>query len=63
MEEAIQNIKKVIEINPKDADAYFGLASVLSKQGNIQKAIHNYKKVIEINPKDADAYYNIANAL
>jgi tetratricopeptide (TPR) repeat protein len=52
LEEAIQNYKKAIEINPKYDRAYYNLALALYQQGKLEEAIQNYKKAIEINPKN-----------
>jgi tetratricopeptide (TPR) repeat protein len=51
-----------IEINPRDADAYYNLGVVYDKKGWYNQAILNYTKAIEINPRDAVAYYNRGNA-
>ncbi len=58
----ISEYSKAIEINPKDAYAYFkrGLAKYNSK--DYQGAIADWTKAIEINPQYADAYSNRGNA-
>jgi tetratricopeptide (TPR) repeat protein len=50
LEEAIQNFKKAIEINPNYDKAYNNLALALRQQGKLEEAIQNFRKAIEINP-------------
>ncbi|HBE56055.1 MAG TPA: hypothetical protein DEG17_03310, partial [Cyanobacteria bacterium UBA11149] len=57
-EEAKTAYKKVIEINPNYAAAYFYLGFVNYKLEDKESAIADYNKAIEINPNYADAYYN-----
>jgi tetratricopeptide (TPR) repeat protein len=57
----LADFDKVIEINPKYAEAYFkrGLARVPAKgaKGDFDGAIADFDKAIVINPKYAEAYY------
>ncbi|MGA1826355.1 MAG: tetratricopeptide repeat protein [bacterium] len=47
---------KAIEINPKDADAYYHRGLILMNGGEYSQAIADFTKAIEIDPKYADAY-------
>jgi len=60
---SINYFNKVIEINPRYADAYSirGVAYGMGK-GQYDKAISDFNKAIEINPKYAKAYNNRGNA-
>lgn len=57
-DKAIADYTRAIEINPGDADAYFGRGQVYYEQGHYDRAVVDYTKSIELNPEDADAYYN-----
>ncbi len=52
----INKLSKIIELNPKDADAYRGRGYAYYLLREYPKAIEDYTKAIELNPKDADAY-------
>ncbi len=52
------DLNKVVEINPKDAEAYFKRGYAHAEKGRYEQAISDYTKVLEIDPRDADAYYN-----
>ncbi|MEC4895018.1 MAG: tetratricopeptide repeat protein, partial [Oscillatoria sp. PMC 1050.18] len=49
---------QALQINPKDADAYYNRGNAKFDQGNLDGAIADYNQALQINPKDADAYYN-----
>ncbi len=55
--------RKVLQIEPKNAVAYYNLGLALSGQKKLDEAIAAYRKAIQLNPKDAKAYYNLGNAL
>ncbi len=63
-DEAIPYFNKVLEINPKHADAWNnkGNALMLSVEWD-EKAIQCFDEAIKINPKHADAWNNKGNAL
>ncbi|MFQ5468753.1 MAG: tetratricopeptide repeat protein [Gammaproteobacteria bacterium] len=48
---AEQAFGKAVALSPEYADAYFYLASMQERKGNVQQAIKNFNKVVEINPK------------
>ncbi len=45
--------EKAIQLNPKDAGAYFNLGLVHKKTKNYQKAIECYEKAIQMDPNYA----------
>ena len=49
---------KAIELDPKDANAYYNRGLAKSELKQYKEAIADYDKAIELNPKDAAAYYN-----
>jgi len=54
---------RVIEIDPKNAIAYYNLGNALYKQGKLEEAIAAYHQTIQLNPTLAPAYYNLGIAL
>ena len=55
--EAIVDYTKVIAIDPKNTEAYFGRGLSNARLKNYTEAIVDYSKVIEINIKDSQASY------
>jgi len=62
-DEAFQAFKRVIELNPNDADAYWSIGMILYKQGKLDEAVAHFKRALEINPKDFSAHQNLGAAL
>jgi len=56
--QAISDYDRVIEIDPKYADAYSNRGITYDKLGNHRQAIEDFERAIEINPQYADAYSN-----
>ena len=56
LNEEIAELTKSIEINPKDAVAYYNRANAKYNLKDCQESIADYNKAIEINPQYADAY-------
>ena len=56
--EAIADYDKAIELNPKDAKAYYNRGNAKHQLKQYKEAIADYDKAIELNPKDANAYNN-----
>jgi tetratricopeptide (TPR) repeat protein len=54
--EAEESLKKAIELNPKNDDAYAGLGRFYLEHGNSPQAGDLFSKAIELNPKNDDAY-------
>ena len=50
--EAIADFDKAIELNPKDARAYYNRGVVKDELKQYKEAIADYDKAIELNPKD-----------
>ena len=55
--EAIQDLTKVIELNPEDAEAYYFRGFTHYSQGEHKHAIEDFTKAIELNPGDAEVYH------
>ena len=58
-DKTIDNLKKAIELNPKNYPAYSNLGAIYVQKKEYDKAIEIYKKAIELNSKDDDMYKNI----
>ena len=59
-DQAIADYSKIIELNPKIAQAYFYRGIVYALQAKQDQAIADFKKTIELNPKESSVYYNLA---
>jgi hypothetical protein len=57
-QQEILDLNKVLEINPKDADAYLKRGIAQAEKGLYEQAISDFNKAIEIDPGDADVYTN-----
>ena len=62
-DKAISDYNKVLEINPRFAEAYDNRGHAYSQgKGQLDKAIADFTKAIEINPSYALAYNNRGSA-
>ena len=50
--------QKVIEMDPRSAEAYYNRGIVKSKSGDYSGAIKDFDKAIELKPRSAEAYNN-----
>ena len=55
---ALSDFSRVIEMNPRDAGAYFNRGNAKTSLKDYSGAISDYNKAVEINPRYADAYVN-----
>jgi tetratricopeptide (TPR) repeat protein len=64
-EEAIIELNKIIERNPKISKAYIQRGSVYIKNGKFDQAISDFSRAIAIEPNDNNAYFfrGLANSL
>ncbi len=65
VEQAINFLKKAIEIKPDFAEAYSALGALIRDRfhGEIEQAIKYLEKAIELKPNFAEAYYNLATCI
>nr|WP_306422129.1 tetratricopeptide repeat protein [Nostoc sp. CHAB 5715] len=63
LDEAIAQYRKAIQLDPKDADAYYNLGIALKNQGKLDEAIAQYRKAIQLDPKHAGGYIGLGNVL
>jgi serine/threonine-protein kinase len=57
---ALQEFQKVLDINPRDADALIGMAGVHEHMGHIPDAEATYKRAIALRPDYWDGYRALA---
>lgn len=60
-ENAIIAFNKVIEVDPKNIQAYLGLSTAYEKTDRNEEAIDALEKVIEIDPEYSEAYIRMAD--
>ena len=61
--EAIEKIKEIIKINPKDADIYSLYATSLIRIGDLLNAVEQYRIASELDDKYWSKYNNLKNAV
>ena len=54
----LTDLRRVIELAPTFAYAYYNLANLYVKSGDTSSAMANYSKAIELNPSFAESYFN-----
>jgi tetratricopeptide (TPR) repeat protein/tRNA A-37 threonylcarbamoyl transferase component Bud32 len=54
--EAVNQFKKILELEPENLEALLSLATILKEQGKLDEAIPEYEKVIALNNLDPRAY-------
>lgn len=59
---AIDELDKVLELEPSNYDAYYDLANAYFKLGNFDGAIDNYENVVEHITNNEILYFNLAQA-
>jgi tetratricopeptide (TPR) repeat protein len=58
IDDAITDLNKAIDLNPKDAGAHFYRGNAYYKKGQIDKALSDYSKAIKINSRYTNAYFS-----
>jgi lipoprotein NlpI len=61
-DEALSDCSKAIEIDPKDANAFYGRGNAWRAKGHNDRAIADYDDAIQLDPKDANAFYGRGGA-
>ena len=57
---SIDQFKKILDIEPKNFEAQFSIASILKEQSKFDEAISEYEKAISLDNKDPRSYIHIA---
>jgi protein O-mannosyl-transferase len=63
MDEAVQHIRRAIEIQPDLPEAHCNLGTAWLQQGRLDEAIVELRKAVEINPRFAEAHNTLGVAL
>lgn len=63
IDEAVKCHKKAIQLDPRNAEAYYNLGNILLSQEKFKKAISEYDKAVRINPKYTKAHINLGVSL
>ena len=58
-DEAIEQFKKALKINPRYARAHNNLGIAYTGKGMLKEAIYEYERAIDIDPHHKRAYYNL----
>jgi tetratricopeptide (TPR) repeat protein len=61
--ERLEILKTLVEQNPRDVFAHYGLAMEFTKAGNFDDAVREYRALIGLNPDYVAAYYHGGQAL
>lgn len=61
-ESVFDEVRKKVEKNPEDADAWYHLADVYERNGQYAEAIDSYKKILKIKPGAGYAYLKMGTA-
>jgi tetratricopeptide (TPR) repeat protein len=59
----LQALKSILEQNPEDGFARYGLAQAYASQGDHETAVSEYRRLIENNPNYAAAYFHAGQSL
>ncbi len=60
--QAAATFMQAIRVNPKYADAYYGLGHAFLDMGRLNEAIDAFQQVIKLDPKDEEAYARLGEA-
>jgi tetratricopeptide (TPR) repeat protein len=63
IEAAIAEWQKVLDLDPRNANAQSNLGFALIRQGNLEEGIKHFQRAVEINPDYSDGHNNLALAL
>ena len=62
-EEAINHLRRALQIKPDYASAHNNLANILLSQGNIDGAIEHYRQALKIEPNNKTIRNNLEAVL
>jgi len=62
LDEAIEEFKEVLEIDPDDTETHYNLGNAYADKEMFDEAISAYKKAIELDPEFIDAYLSLGTA-
>jgi tetratricopeptide (TPR) repeat protein len=59
-DDAVEQLRRVLDIRPNDREANFDLLDILESQGRLDEAVAHYNRFIKVYPDDAVLYYRFA---
>ncbi len=59
----IETLKSMLEQDPSNTFARYGIAMEYSNSGDLERAVEEFRKLLEANPDYAAAYYHGGRAL
>jgi len=62
-EQALEHLRKAVELNPGHADAYFNLGNACLAAGDPDSALKAYQRAFELDPTKIDARASLAGIL
>ena len=62
-DEAVEQFRKAIAIDPQLGEAHFNLAGARFERGDVRAAIDGFREAIRLAPKWAEAHYQLGRAL
>ena len=63
VDKEIEQLQKVITLDPKFAEAYYSLGKALMQKGQIQEAIAPLRRAVSLDPMSGRAHYQLGLAL
>jgi tetratricopeptide (TPR) repeat protein len=63
LDNAEQQYKKALELNPKNSEVHNTLAYILERKGMLKESVSHLVEAIDLDPKNADARYNLGQAM
>ena len=63
MTDRVQALERMLERNPDDARAHFGLASELEKRGDWQRVVHHLREYLRVADDQGNAWGRLGKAL
>jgi len=63
LDEAAAEYTKLIQLDPKDADAHSSLADVLVEEGHLGDGISEYREAVRLNSKNDYPHFRLAQTL
>jgi len=58
-QESIEAYQKALNLNDKNSETHFNIASAYNDLGEVNKAIIHYKKAIELDKENLDTYFSL----
>jgi tetratricopeptide (TPR) repeat protein len=63
LDEAAQEVKKAVDLDPRRATNFFALGQIQVDQGDLAPAVDSLQRAVDLEPSNADYHYNLGLAL